>query len=878
VKANVETSLLTTKLNIPPVRPQLVSRPRLTGHLERSLGYNFTLVSAPAGFGKTTLVSEWVRRFKPPVYIAWISLDEGDNDPARFWEYFIAALRTIQSSLGETALALLRSPQPLPIEAILTPFINELNGIPEDFFLVLDDYHFIQSQPIHNGVTFLLEHLPPKMHLVIATRKDPPLPLARFRGRGTMSEVRTDDLRFTAEEAVSLLKALSAPTLSSDDVKALNTKADGWAAGLKMAVLSMRGEKNIPAFIAGFTGTQRYIMDYLLEEVLQRQPPEIREFLLKTSILERLSGSLCDAVTGDNNGKEILSRLENDNLFIVPLDETRQWYRYEHLFAELLRHRLAQELGKEAAAELQKRASDWYEGNGFPENAISQALAAKDWERAIRLLEHTSPRKGQRGEWVTVLGWMQEIPNDVLLSNPYVYWLYSKYLATFGRLDEAEVVLNNLEPFARQDTKLQGKIAAIRLMVAYARRDMERAMEFARTALALLPKEDIDERGFVCNIAGMAQMFKGAYSEAESLLKEAIENGRQTENYFTVAHSYTWLGTIYYYRGNLHKIYELCRQAISLIPPCPATSLPLTQLGRIFYEWNDLKAALTHLEQANELNRFGTSWEIQEWIYNELACTQLAMGNDRGAQETLEKIDRMIRDTDLAQSLFRPQTVSLHITLALRRGDLKEAMDWGSRISKYPVDVFLALGAIVHLLLAGDRKTEAAALLDEVYRWVTPDLHFSFIKVRLLQAETADTIEKGVSFLAEALKVAKPEGFMRTFADEGMPLAPLLRKAISAGSEPEYARKLLKIIKEEDRQRKVREGEISALPVTSGILSARELEVLRLLAEGLSNRQIADKLFISLHTAKVHVHHILDKLDARRRSHAIGRARELKLL
>lgn len=873
----METSLLTSKLNIPPARPGYIPRQRLTERIQEGLGFGLTLVSAPAGFGKTTLLSDWVHHSQPPVPTAWLSLDEHDNDPGHFWYYFIAALRTILPALGETALSLLRSPQPLPIESVLTPFINELNGIPEDFFLVLDDYHFIQSQPIHNSVTFLLEHIPPKIHLVISTRKDPPLPLAHFRGNGTMLEIRAHDLRFTIEEVINLLKALDAPALSFEDIKALNTKVDGWVVGLKMAVLSMRKEKNIPAFITGFTGTQRYIMDYLIEEVLQRQPSEIRDFLLKTSVLERLSAPLCNATTGGSNGELILSRLENDNLFIVPLDESRQWYRYEHLFADLLRHRLERELGKEAVTELQKRASRWYEGNGFPEEAINQALAAKDWERALRLQEHTNPSKERRGEWMTLLGWMQEIPTDVLLSNSYVYWLYSKYLATSNQPDAAEVVLNNLEPFARQDTVLQGKIAAIRLMIAYTRRDMQRAIEFARTALSLLPKENIDERGFVCNIAGMAQMFKGAYAEAESLLKEAIEAGRQTNNYFGIAHSYTWLSTIYYYRGKLHQISELCRQAISSIPPCPATSLPLTQLGRIFYEWNDLEAALSHLEQANELNRFGTNWEIQEWIYNELARTQLAMSNDRGAQETLEKIDRMIQDTDLTQSLFRPQTVSFHIKTALRRGDLKEAKEWGSKLSKYPVDVFLALDAIVHLLLAGNRKAESVALLDEVYRWVTPDLHLSLIKVRLLQAETADTIEKRVSFLAEALKVAKPEGFIRTFVDEGMMLAPLLRKAISTGSEPEYARQLLKIIEEEDRQRKTKRGEVSASPYTD-ILSERELDVLRLLAEGLTNQQIADKLFISLHTAKVHVHRILDKLDARGRSQAISRARELKLI
>jgi LuxR family maltose regulon positive regulatory protein len=456
--------------------------------------------------------------------------------------------------------------------------------------------------------------------------------------------------------------------------------------------------------------------------------------------------------------------------------------------------------------------------------------------------------------------------------------MYGKYLATSSQPDAAEAALNKLEPFARQDTRLQGKIAAIRLMIAYKRGDMERAIEFARLALSLLPKEDIDERGFVCNTAGMAHTLRGAFSEAEPLFKEAIEAGRQTNDYFGIAHSCTWLSTIYHYRGNLREAAELCRNAIDSLPPSPAISLPLNYLGLLLYEWNDLEAALSHLEKAHELNRFATSWEVQEWIYNELACTRLAMGDDYGALEMLEKIDRMIIDTGLTSSQFRPQTVSFHIKMALRQGDLKAATDWGSKISQSPTDLVYALVDGMHLLLALGEKARAAVWLQEIYKEISSDTHFILLKVRLLQAEAADTVEAGMAFLNETLTKGKAMGLVRTFVDEGMALAPLLRKAISARSEPEYARKLLKIIEEEDRQRKVRGGEVHAPPSITGILSERELEVLRLLAEGLTNQQIADKLFISLHTAKVHVHRILDKLDARGRSQAVSRARNLKLL
>ena len=334
----MEASLLTTKLNIPLARPQLVRRPRLMERLLEGLNNNLILVSAPAGFGKTTLVSEWVHSSRPPVPTAWLSLEEGENDPVRFWDYFIAALQTLQPSTGEIALDLLHSPQPSSIESVLTALINDLKGIQKDFVVVLDDYHLILAEPVQSGIIFLLDHLPLKMHLIISTRVDPPLPLAHFRGKGTLLEIRADDLRFSQEEATSLLAVMNTPILSAESINTLNTKAEGWVVGLKMAALAMRREKDILAFIAGFTDSQRYIMDYLVDEVLQRQPDEVRDFLLKTSMLERLSAPLCDYVTGHGGGREMLVRLEQANLFVVALDQSREWYRYHHLFAELLRH------------------------------------------------------------------------------------------------------------------------------------------------------------------------------------------------------------------------------------------------------------------------------------------------------------------------------------------------------------------------------------------------------------------------------------------------------------------------------------------------------------------------------------------------------------
>ena len=382
----MEASLLTTKLNIPPARAGSVPRPRLMERLKDCTSSNLVLISAPAGFGKTTLLSEWARQSQPHIRTAWVSLDEGDNDPVRFWDYFIAALKTLQPSTGEIALALLHSSQPSPDPSVLTALINDLTNISVDFALVLDDYHLIESQPVHAGIIFLLEHMPPRMHLVIATRADPPLQLAHFRGKEMMLEVRPDDLRFTCEEAGTLLEKMKVPKLSPDELSALNKRTEGWAVGLKMAALSLRHQKDVPEFLAAFTGSQRYVMDYLMEEVLQKQTPEMRDFLMQTSVLERLTAPLCDAVTGRQDSQDILLNLERGHLFIVPLDESRQWYRYEHLFADLLRHQCQANFGTEQVAAFHQQASQWYEDNHLPDEAIHHALAARDWETSIRLI------------------------------------------------------------------------------------------------------------------------------------------------------------------------------------------------------------------------------------------------------------------------------------------------------------------------------------------------------------------------------------------------------------------------------------------------------------------------------------------------------------
>jgi LuxR family maltose regulon positive regulatory protein len=872
----VETSLLATKLYIPPARPGLVPRQRLIEQLQAGLSCNLMLVSAPAGFGKTTILSEWVRCSQPQIGAAWVSLDEGENDPVRFWDYFVAALKTLQTAIGDNFLALLHSPQPPPSESVLMTLINDIVAIPYDFIVVLDDYHFIKSQNIHAGIAFLLDHSPPRMHLVIATRADPPLPLAHFRGRGLMLEMGADDLRFTLDEAASLLKEMESPELSAEDVSALNARTEGWAVGLKMAALSMRKQKDTPRFIAIFTGSQRYIMDYLIEEVLQQQSKDVQDFLLKTSVLERLTASLCDAVTGRTDSQTMLLNLEQANLFIVPLDESREWYRYEHLFAELLHHQLEMSSGTRAVMELHQQASQWYQDNGFLNDAINHALAAQDWEMAMSLIYDMSERQKKTGEMVTLLNWLQAVPEEMLRTHPRLYLNYSVALLFTGQLDAAEAIWRYLEPVAKEDTAVLGKITACQALVAIFRRDTPRDIELSKKALPLLSPDDLDIRGSLSLNLGMIQWEKGQLKEAEPLLREAYEIGRQIGHYWIASMALSFLSDFSQLRGKLHQAAELCQQAIELAAQSPAAACPHFFLSTVLYEWNDLQSTVFYLEKALELNRLLGHPGMQEVIYWYLMRTRLAQGDEAGALEAIEEIDQLVMNDSSPAS--RARQAGYHLQLALAQDDLDQVLQWGNRVSEYGDAVpFYLRHLLMPLLIARGQKDAVPSQIRTFYEsvqteWLFSEWQYWFIVARVYQALSAPTPDEALFFLSEALATAQPEGYIRTFVDEGKLLAPLLRKAVSRGIEPEYAGKLLTIIEAEKR----RKGTL--LHPSSTLLSERELEVLRLLAAGLSNQQIADKLIINLSTAKSHVHNILEKLNTKNRTQAIARARELKLM
>src|SRR5438270_3885479 len=513
----MSTPILATKLYLPRLRPNVVSRPRLLERLNEGLHRNLTLIAAPAGFGKTTLVSEWVEGIeRPRARTAWLSLDEGDNDPARFLAYLVAALQTIAPTIGEGVLGVLQSSQPPPTEAILVALLNEITTLPDQFILVLDDYHVIDARPVDVALTYLVEHLPPQMHLVIATREDPQLPLARLRARGQLIELRAADLRFTASDAAAFLNQVMGLSLSAADIAALEDHTEGWIAGLQLAALSMQGHQDVPGFIRAFAGDHRYIVDYLVEEVLQRQPASVRSFLLQTAILDRLHGPLCDAVTGQEEGNARLEALERGNFFVVPLDDTRHWYRYHHLFAEVLSARLLAEQPDQVSA-LHRRASAWYADHGSPADAIRHALAAADFDRAADLIELAAPAMARSRQEATVLGWLKALPDELVRARPVLSVHYAGALLLTGELAGVEVRLRDAEQWLDTTTDrgelalassaemvvvdeeefrgLPGMMAIYRAAIALVLGDVADTMKYARRALDLVPEDDHHWRG-----------------------------------------------------------------------------------------------------------------------------------------------------------------------------------------------------------------------------------------------------------------------------------------------------------------------------------------------------------------------------------------------
>jgi len=895
--------ILATKLYIPPSRPKVVLRPRLIERLNEglSLGRKLTLISAPAGFGKTTLVSEWIAgpRDCPPQQvcgnsIAWLSLDEADKDPARFISYLVAALQTINQDIGEDLLSALQSPQPVQIETILTTLLNEISTIPEHFVLILDDYHAIDSLSVDQSLDFLVEHQPPHMHLVISTREDPQLPLARYRARGQLTELRAADLRFTPGEAAEFLNAVTGLGLPVENIAALETRTEGWIAGLQLAAISMQGHKDAAAFIQSFTGSHRYVMDYLLEEVLNQQSSSIQTFLLRTSILDHMCSSLCDAILPDSpsSGQTNLEYLERANLFVVPLDNERCWYRYHHLFGDLLRKRLAQSLTPDGIAELHVHASQWFESNGLILEAFKHAAAANDFERAERLMESKQMPLHKRGAATAILTWLESLPTSLLDARPALWWKQAALLLVIGQTDGVEEKLKSTEaaiaaatpPEAELDDStrnLIGKIAVARGTLAQVQGLTETMFVQARRALEYLHPNNLSYRSSATRVLGFAYLFSEdrtaacqAYAEALSLAEAA---GDITNSLLASIR----LGQMQALANQYHLADETFQRVLQQIGEFSPPNSPVVYhaLAWIYYDWNDLDTA----EQYGELGlqmaqRYAQVIDRVILCALFLAYLRLARGDATGAETYVSQAEKAIHQKN--HTLRLPDIANAWASIRLFQGNTAAAAQLAQQYDN-PI-----LQARVHIA-QGDLSAALALLVPT--RQQAEDKGFEEVRLRTLTLQALALHLQGDKdparqALTEALTLAEPGGFIRLFVDRGEPMRLFIVdfwKWIDKQSG--------------DRTHPLRgylEKILAAFATSEGIdgsetnhqnsemiepLSQRELEVLQLICQGLSNHEICQRLFLALDTVKGHNRRIFDKLQVHRRTEAIARARELKL-
>jgi LuxR family maltose regulon positive regulatory protein len=830
--------------------------------------------------------------------VAWVSLDEGDNDPVRFWTYVVATLQTVREDIGEIAQTAFQSPHPLPIESALTGLLNQIAKVPDPVVLVLDDYHVISVSAIHDALSFLLENLPPQMHLVIATRADPPLPIPRLRGRGQLTELYQSDLRFTSKEIAEFLNQVLGLGLSVEDVAALEKRTEGWIAGLQMAAISMRGRDDIAGFVRAFTGSHRYILDYLSEEVLRQQSRDVRMFLLQTAILDRLSGELCDAVIGASGPAEdrsivdsqsVLEYLERSNLFVVPLDDERRWYRYHRLFSDVMRNRL-QRMYPDQLSDLHLRAAEWFEKNHFIGEALHHALAAEEQDRAARLVEQNAMAMLMRGELATLLGWIESI-ESLAHERPWLSIYQSWVLTLTGQLDQVDPWLQEAEHLVSQHDVVSeardmlGHVVAIRAYQAAQRGEASRAIDFADQALKHLSDSNKAVRSVVTLTLGIARRLSGDLAGASHAMEEAVRTGQAAGNIYLALGALSGLADLLFDQGKLHQAFSTYGEMVQWATRpdgrrFPAAGMAFFGLGTICYERNDLEAALRHIRQSIELCRQWGNVGILMAGYVLLFRVRQVQGDVESARGALSEAERLARANPLA-----PRAVSWVESFRARswlaQGDIEAAVRWAEQRGIKIDDDFSYLRDAEYLTLGrvflAQREYDMALMLFERLRNSAETIGRigSLIEILVLQAITLQAksdISRALAILERALSLAEPEGYVRTFVDEGEPMARLLRRALSQGIAPNYVARLLAAFGEEV------ELTSSAMESLIEPLSERELEVLRLVVAGLSNPEIAEELVIAVSTVKSHINHIYGKLGVESRTQAVARAQELGLL
>jgi LuxR family maltose regulon positive regulatory protein len=910
----VPIALLETKWYVPRSRPGLVLRPRLSERLDQGTASKLVLVSAPAGFGKTTLLTEWLTA-RPAALTgerlaAWLSLDQGDNDPASFWAYVIAALRTVAPGVGEGALALLDAPQQPPIETTLTTLLNDLGAVVGEIMLVLDDYHVIDARDVQDGMTFLLDHLPPWLHVVIASRTDPALPLARMRARGELTEIRAAELRFTADEAAAYLNEMMGLQLTAQDVAVLEGRTEGWIAALQLAALSMQGRDDVAGFIAGFAGDDRYVVDYLAEEVLARQPERVHAFLLRTSILGRLSGPLCDAVTGQGGAKGMLEALERGNLFLVSLDDRRRWYRYHHLFADVLQARLLDEQPSQVP-DLHRRASGWYEQNGELSEAVRHALAAGDFERAAGLVELALLAMRRTRQEARLRGWLEVLPDQVVQVRPVLSAYFAGVLLMGGELDGVEGRLRDAERWLEPATgdgaephlpsaemvvadeeeyrRLPAVIETYRAGLALARGDAPGTVRHAQRAIELTLEDDYLCRASAAALLGLVYWGSGDLEAGHQGYSACVEGLRRAGFIADILGCSIALADIRSTQGRLGEALRTFVQALQLAAEQGRSVLRGTAdmyvgMSEIACERDDLHAATQLLLRSQELGeQAGLPQNRYRWRVA-MARVREVEGDLDGALGLLDEAER------LYVSDFFPNVrpvPALRARVWIAQGRPGEALGWAREQGLSVDDDLSYRREFEHITLArlllerargegAERSAhEAARLLERLLRAADEGQRTGrVIEILVLLAlahQALGDIPAALGFLDRALTLAEPEGYVRVFADEGPSMTSLLRAAAKRGTRRDYVRRLLAAGSRTEHNGPVEQALIEPL-------SERELDVLRLLGSELDGPAIARELMVSLNTMRTHTKNIYAKLAVTNRRAAVRRAAELGLL
>ena len=913
--------LIRTKIRLPSTRSSLVPRTRLQEQIEQGLQRPLTLVIAPAGFGKTTLVASSVTGCGMP--IAWLSLDKHDNEEARFLNYIVATLQEADHTIGSKSAQLLDSRQNVSSEKLLTSLINDLDAAEGEMMLVLDDYHLISSQAIHEVVAFLIEHCPNTLHLVIASRSDPPLSLARLRARAQVVELRAADLRFTEPEAAEFLNDVMGLQLDAKSVAALEERTEGWIAGLQMAALSMRDRKDVAGFIEGFSGTNRYILDYLVEEILAGQSPEIQHFLLCTSILERLTAPLSDAVLTNKEGLEIdgndrlahtealvfsssasiLEYLERANLFLVCLDDERVWYRYHHLFADLLRAQLQKSVGNQGVARLHLRASEWYEQNGSTLEAIHHASLASDFERIERLIEQNYIEMLNRGEMSGILRfWMGKLSKELVYRRPWLCLYQAFSRSWFGQLEEASLLLDEAEKRIRSEVStpdrqaMLGYHAYVQSRVTAMQGDTQRAIALCRTAREKVSPDNLGLQIEIGITLGYEYFLVGDFNNANTILSEMIRSCYSVGAINNPVAAYAILARMHILQSQLHEANVIFQTAAKLIPETGSQyqgAIGLVEVGiaALLYEWNDVKAALVRVKKGLDLLR---SWGKADdfcLAYSTLSRIQLALGNRTEAVDAVQKAAQLILTCGVFSEARSTVEVD-QVKMWLANGDRFAIDRWMARLEQRfgSDDPFRYEDELIHIMqarvfLAYNKLEEAISLLscldEHAHAGARIGRRIEITILKALALQTAgDSTHAGIT-LTKSLTQAEPGGYARIFLDEGRPMQLLLTQWLAhvrPGSVQNYALQLLSQFDSEIPSIRGLQEKAATSGALFDPLSPREQEVLHLLALGKTNSEIAQQLIVARGTIKAHTASIYRKLDASNRTEAVARARQLGIL